>query len=86
MLDHRSLVRLLVDWALLIGMAHEFPAVSLSLLGDAGVILAAARIDELARFGGAAPMTFVTESRICTVREQSERAETLVTALLTSNC
>jgi hypothetical protein len=31
-------------------------------------------------------MTFVTESRICAVREKQERAETLVTALLTSNC
>ena len=43
--DHRGLVRLLVDRALLVGVAHELPAGVLRLLGDARIVLAHARID-----------------------------------------
>ena len=43
--DHRGLIRLLVDRALLVGMAHELPAGVLRLLRDARVVLADARID-----------------------------------------
>ncbi len=44
-LDHRFLVRLFMDRALLIGMAHEFPGVVFRFLRDARVIFADARVE-----------------------------------------
>ena len=45
MLDHRFLVWLQMNRTLLIGMAHEFPAVIFCLFGHARIILADPRID-----------------------------------------
>src|SRR6185436_9216161 len=39
-LDHGLLVRLRMDRPLLVGMAHEFPAVGARLFGDTRIVLA----------------------------------------------
>ena len=44
-MDHLALVVVLVHGHLVIGMAHEFPALAPRLLGDAGIVLADPRID-----------------------------------------
>ena len=48
-LDHRLLIRLGVDRALLVGMAHEFPAVGARLFGDTRIVLADAGIERQRR-------------------------------------
>src|SRR6185312_9014983 len=57
--DHRSLVFVLVDRLLVIGVAHELPAVLLGLLGDARIILANAGVGRQRRLDADALEQFV---------------------------
>ena len=57
--DHRRLVFVLVDRQLVVGVAHELPAVLLGLLGDARIVLADAGVGGERRLDAEAGEQFV---------------------------